>query len=260
MKSHFDIVLETATGFTRAKTYSDGKLETPVAVFSKVNDPDIVVVYIPGGTAALGLASKADKISASVPNAFTWRWLSLWMERGVAVATVDFPTKFYKKGMPPAERSSASRIDTLLNIIGDLRTTYPRATIVGYGHSYGAIEMSLLSQYNVLDKIVVGSGAWNASPDTKDKEAKIFAKPLKDNVDVPFLFVQHEHDQTPKCNINKIKHVMESFDSIVVSGGTPHLGIYGLEPGPHFFSSQENEVAKNIILWLRDKPYSNFIN
>lgn len=260
MKSHFDIVLETATGFTRAKTYSDGKLETPVAVFSKVNDPDIVVVYIPGGTAALGLASKADKISASVPNAFTWRWLSLWMERGVAVATVDFPTKFYKKGMPPVERSSSGRIDTLLNIIGDLRATYPRATIVGYGHSYGAIEMSLLSQYNVLDKIVVGSGAWNASPDTKDKEANVFAKLLKDNVDVPFLFVQHEHDQTPKCNINKIKHMMESHSSIVVSGGLPHLGQYGLDPGPHFFGSQENEVAKNIILWLRDKPYSNFIN
>ena len=105
MKSYFDIVLETATGFQRVKTYHNGKDETPVAVFSKVNDPDIVVVYIPGGTAALGLTSKSKNISASIPDAFTWRWLSLWLERGLAVATVDFPTKFYKKGMPPAERS-----------------------------------------------------------------------------------------------------------------------------------------------------------
>ena len=260
MKTHFDIVLETATGFQRTKTYKDGKIETPVTILSKVNDPDMVVVYIPGGTAALGLASKPNKVSASIPNAFTWRWLSLWLERGVAVATVDFPTKFYKKGMPPAERSSAERIDMLLNIIGDIRESYPRAIIVGYGHSYGAIEMSLLSQYNVLDKIVVGSGAWNASPDTTDKEAKVFARPLGTDLGVPILIVQHEHDLTPKCNIAKVKHMMEHNDSIVVSGGTPHLGEYGLEPGPHFFSSQENEVAKNIILWLRDRPFNKFIN
>jgi hypothetical protein len=260
MKSYFDIVLETATGFQRTKTYKDGKVETPVAVFSKVNDPDIVVVYIPGGTAALGIAFKANKISASIPNAFTWRWLSLWMERGVAVATVDFPTKFYKKGMPPVQRSESGRIDTLLNIIGDLRLSYPRAKIVGYGHSYGAIEMSLLSQYNVLDKIVVGSGTWNASSDTKDKEAKIFAKSLKNNIDTPILLVHHEQDMTPKCNIDKVSAMIEQYDSIIVSGGTPHLGSYGLDPGPHFFTSQENEVAKNIILWLRGSPYTKFIN
>lgn len=260
MKSHFDLVLETATGFQRILTYDNGKDKTPVAVFSKVNDPDIVVVYIPGGTAALGLVSSNDRISASLPDAFTWRWLNLWMERGVAVATVDFPTRYYKKGMPPAERSKDGRIQTLSTIINDLKRTYPRASIVGYGHSYGAIEMSELVRLNLLDKIVVGSGAWNPSPDKKDKEANVCARPLPEEFSTPVLVVQHEQDQTPKCNFHIVEKSVSGVEFIVVSGGLPHIGDYGLEPGPHFFSSQENEVAKNIILWLRNRPYTSFIN
>ncbi len=260
MKSHFDLVLETATGFQRLLTYDNGKDKTPVAVFSKVNDPDIVVVYIPGGTAALGLISKSQGISASIPNAFTWRWLNLWMERGVAIATVDFPTRFYKNGMPPAERLTDSRINTLSRIIDDLKRTYPRASIVGYGHSYGAIEMSEMVRLNLLEKIVVGSGAWNPSPDKKDKEANVCARPLPKEITTPVLLVQHEQDKTPKCNFHAIEKCITGVDFIAVSGGLPHAGIYGLEPGPHFFSSQENEVAKNIILWLRGKPHTTFIN
>src|SRR6266446_10894669 len=113
MRTYFDAAMEVSTGFKRLKPYSNKNQTTVVGLFSKVNDPDVVVVYVPGGVKPLGL--DATHPTTLQPGGFTWRWLPLWLNRGVAVATVDFPKKF-KKEMPPTERVKKERIAALNEI------------------------------------------------------------------------------------------------------------------------------------------------
>src|SRR6266581_5603750 len=296
MKTYFDAAMEASSGFKRLKSYSNKNQTTVVGLFSKVSDPDIVVVYIPGGVKPLGLDATKGPLKKSSPRklrsgnrlsyldsrlrgndvtslnnqsspnlttlqpgGFTWRWLPLWLNRGVAVATVDFPAKF-KKEMPPTERVKKERIDALNEIINDIRSLFPRAIVAGYGHSYGALEMSLLARTKLLDKAIIGSGSWNQSPDKKDPYAKVHVKGFDDTTAaIPTLIVHHEQDKTSKCQIGEAAKIMKMFDSITVSGGIPHLGAPGTDPGPHFFHMQEDEVVRNILLWVRNKQYCHFI-
>lgn len=230
--------------------------DTALGIYSKVSDPDQVILYIPGGVKPLGLLT-GDTLQ---PNGFTWRWLPLWLHRGVALALVDMPERFYKTNMSPDYRREAERIATLHKMIEYLRLRHPNSQISGYGHSYGSLEMSLLSNQKVLDKIVIGSGNWNADPDPTADHANIFVDNLDSKrVKVPLLLVHHIMDSTSKCQYSAVKDFMSKYDSITVSGGLPHLGNPGLDPGPHFFHLQENDVVKNIVLWLRNKNYSKFI-
>jgi hypothetical protein len=127
---------------------------------------------------------------------------------------------------------------------------------MGYGHSYGSLEISELVKRDLFDKAIIGSGTWFAGP--MDARRGIGIKEIYTNR--PLLVVHHTNDETPRCEYSEAKKQMERFDSITVTGGQPHLGSPGRDPGPHFFLSQENEVIKNIINWARDREYSTFID
>lgn len=227
-----------------------------LGIYSKVSDPDQVLLYIPGGVKPLGLFTG----NTLQPNGFTWRWLPLWLNRGITLALVDMPEKFYQTDMSPEYRRNEDRISTICKMIEYLRERYPNAKISGYGHSYGSLEMSVLSKMQVLDSIVIGSGNWNPDPNQSAEHANIFVDELSiDSVKTPLLIVHHVLDNTSKCQYSAAKKFMDKFNSITVQGGMPHLGNPGLEPGPHFFHLQENEVIKNIVSWLRNKKYCKFI-
>lgn len=253
MISYFEAAMQSANGLNEVIELGD----TAVGLYSRVNDPDTVVLYIPGGVKPLGLT--AD--NTLQPNGFTWRWMPLWLQRGVVMAVVDMPKCYYSSEMPPAVRKTQARINGLKEIIQYLRTRYPGARLIGYGHSYGSLEMSLLcSQHNTLDAVVIGSGNWNTDPDKKHRDAKVWVGEFDVKaVTLPLLIVHHVNDMTPKCRYDAVKPIMAQTDSITVSGGMPHLGEPGLEPGPHFFHLQENEVVKNILLWARNQNYSKFL-
>lgn len=253
MISYFEAAVQSASGLNQTVEFGD----TAVGLYSRVNDPDTVVLYIPGGVKPLGLATG----TTLQPNGFTWRWLPLWLQRGVVMAVVDMPKFFYDSEMPPANRQLESRIETLLEIIQYLRSRFPDAQLIGYGHSYGSLEMSLLSnRAESLDGIVIGSGNWNPDPDSSHRDANIYVNDFDPSaVEVPLLIVHHINDLTSKCRYEDAWAVMSKVDSITVAGGIPHLGDPGLDPGPHFFHLQENEVVKHILLWARNKIYSKFI-
>jgi len=229
---------------------------TALGIYSHVSDPDHIVLYIPGGTKPLGLLTG----TTVQPNGFTWRWMPHWLEKGVALATVDMPQEYYENGMSPDLRQKSSRMNTVGEMVKYLRQRFPTARIGGYGHSYGSLEMSVLVTQNLLDSVVIGSGNWNPDPDSKAEHADIYVKSLDvKKLKCPLLIVHHVNDATSKCNYQAAKKYMELVDSITVYGGVPHLGLPGLDPGPHFFHGQESEIVKNIVLWLRNKTYSTIV-
>lgn len=253
MKSFYDNIFAN----TRYKDILEFD-STGLGIFSKISDPDIVVLYIPGGVKPLGLLAE----ESFQPNGFTWRWCNLWLERGVALAILDMPTEFYKNlSMDPMLRLKKERQQVINQVIEYLRKRFPNSCIGGYGHSYGSLEMSrLVSKEDLLDFVIIGSGNWNADPDKKAIHSNIFVKSLSaEDIKTRFCVVHHVNDKTSKCDYNAAKKIMNLTDSITVSGGIEHLGNPGLDPGPHFFTSQENEVIKNLIAWVRNKPYQHFI-
>ena len=229
---------------------------TAVGIYSRVSDPGNIILYIPGGTKPLGLAND----QTLQPNGFTWRWLPLWLQRGTALVIVDMPSEFYSSSMPPSHRLTKDRLDVIGFVIEYIRFRYPNAMLSGYGHSYGSLEMSRLCQQTVLDSVVIGSGNWNPDPNRQDQDATVWVGDLDlALVQTPLLIVHHINDATPKCSYSAVKNYLHAVDNITVSGGMPHLGNPGLDPGPHFFHLQENEVVKNIVAWIRNKEYSKFI-
>lgn len=120
--------------------------------------------------------------------------------------------------------------------------------------------MSRLCQESLLDSVVIGSGNWNPDPNPNAVDAHVWIGELDvDKIQTPLLIVHHINDETPKCNYNATKAYLNIIDGITVHGGMPHLGDPGLDPGPHFFHLQENEVVKNIMAWIRNKDYDKII-
>jgi hypothetical protein len=263
MISYFEAVMKNATVHKQLKYYGTGEARTAVGIFSRTKKADIVMIYVPGGTRPLGLFLDEEEIATTHPDGFTWRAMNLWLNRGVTMVTVDFPKRYFKEmllgstaGMNPAERITEQRIFTIEEIIKDFRAMFPKSKIMGYGHSYGSLEMSELAKRDCLDKTIIGSGTWSA--DMSAENQGIGVNEIYTNR--PLLIVHHTNDETPRCKYSFAKKQMERFDSITVTGGQPHLGLPGFDPGPHFFLSQENEVIKNIINWARDREYSTFID
>jgi len=252
--SYYEAALKSAVSIAQVVDL-DGEF---LGLYSRVSNPDRVIVYVPGGVKCLGLSTPAGTMQ---PNGFTWKWLPLWLHCGAAVAVIDMPPCFYESDMTPRERIKDQRREAIIKAVEYLRQRFPSSDIVGYGHSYGSLEISqLLSQDGVLDAAIVGSGTWGVDQDRDQEDFDICAGDLDPGaIKIPVLIVHHANDQTPKCLYTDVTEIMNKFDSIRVSGGMPHMGNPGLEPGPHFFHMQENEVVKNIVQWLRKKEYSKFI-
>lgn len=256
MKSFLDVLLDL-NYLLRLKKYD----ATPVAFFSSAPKVKTIILYIPGGVKPLGLTLANQKLTSIQPDGFTWKWLPLWLRHKVSIAVVDMPQKYWLgQKMPPTKRAKSKRIKLLTRIINDLREDFPGAKIIGYGHSYGGIEIAELAKKNVLDANIIGSSPWNKSLDVTEEFNKVSIKKLtKKNVKGRTLIVHHKRDMTPKCCYINARRIQSQFDEITVDGGLPHIGLPGLEPGPHFFSGQENEVVRNIFFWIKKRSYSNYI-
>jgi hypothetical protein len=254
MISYFEAAMSVCTGIKKLESYVVDDEETVAGTFSRTADPEIAVIYVQGGTTPLALDAASGEITTRIPGAFVWRWLPLWLNRNVAIVTVDFPRKYAAGEMPPFERTTAPRINTLLEVIARTRKALPGARMIGYGHSYGSLEMSELAKVSSLEKIIIGSGCWNPGLESEAYKDAYIGSLEPADVKMPVLVVQHKHDLTSKCTYAEASKAMGKFNGLGVGGGMPHLGVYGDEPGPHFFLSQENEVVRNIVDWAR-APY-----
>jgi hypothetical protein len=247
VKTFLEAVQQLSTGINELQSYTVNGEDTNLGIYSKVSDPKTIVFYIPGGIVPLGLAMASGKLISRQPEGFTWRLMPLWFNHKIAVAALDFPRKYFNSIMRPAERLSVNRIQTLTHILYDLRLKFPGTKLIGYGHSYGSLEMSELANTTLLDGIIIGSGCYTLGhEDDDDKHAYVSNIESK----VPLLIVHHEDDLTPKCFYPDAKKFMDKYAGITIHNGMPHLGDPGFEPGPHYFLSQENEVIKNIVDWI----------
>lgn len=259
MISYLDAAQKNATAYKLLLEYGRDTDPTRVALFSKVKDPDIIVIHVPGGVKALGLGMSGNNITSFQPDGFTWKLLNLWMNQNIAVATVDFSKKFSVLGseMHPSKRTSEERLSVIEELIGDIRKTFTTSKIVGYGHSYGSLEMSELAKKNLLDKVAIGSGTW-VTIETADGHPSVGINDLETNN--PLLIVHHTDDISPRCDFVEAKKYMDRYEGITVTKGQPNLGNPSSDPGPHFFLSQENEVVRNIIKWARGLYYEKLID
>jgi hypothetical protein len=262
MKTAFKCgILDQPLAIKRLKAYPWENTITNVGFFSKTPNPTVAVLYIPGGVLPVNLRVDNRTMISNGPATFIWHWLPLWLNRNALIAVVCTPSTFVDE-FPPTERTVPPRITVLNHIVSDMRLSFPGTPIMGYGHSYGGLEMATLATHNILDQIVIGSGPWARDIDTTDPFHNIYIKglPITDDT-CPILIVQHALDQTPKCSFMEAVKVMEkTTHGIKVYGGVPHRGHPGFEAGPHFFLTQENEVVRNILRWQAGLDYEKEID
>lgn len=259
MKTYFDASVESASSVTLSYHGQDER--TAMAIFLPKVDFDTVVLYVPGGTSGIGLEYRNGSVISMQNTGFTWLWLPIWLNRGMAVAVVDFPESLRHRTIAPSLRTTKGRIDTLNEMIKHIRDSLPGKKLVGYGHSYGALEIGELAKTDLLDKVAIGSGSLVPNLNPRYPYINGYVQNFnRDTVKVPTLIVHHTNDKTGEYSFEQIRLIMDQFNGIEVSGGIPHLGNPGRDPGPHFFTTQENEVARNIIAWMRDQNYDRYIN
>lgn len=261
--SMFNTLRKLPLAVSTVKSYGNGPNENRVAFFSKTSTPAVVVMYFAGGVMPLGLTAKAGVIYPLNPDAATWKYAILFVNRGVMFVPVDAPLRFVaSKSFHPDNRITSGRLECLKEAIADIRSSYPNSKLVGIGNSHGILEAVNLVKLNLLDKAVMMSGVWNADITEVDELAHVYVSNFgKKDATVPVLVVHHEMDQSGRCSYIEARKVMQEFEGITVTGGIGHQSLpreWG--PGPHFYLTQENEVIRNIVLWLEDKPYSNYID
>jgi hypothetical protein len=240
------------------------KYTSNAAVVSMVDDPDIVIVIFPGGVKSNGFAiDETGQLTATLlPNSLLWLWSIILLQLQCGVVILDPPTQFYATGFPVRFRHSTERATIVHDLLNQTQQLFPKSKIVAYGHSYGGIDIANLAMNGnlILKKVAIGNGTWL---DVPRKNILHNGGHIKDfnsaMVKIPTLILHHINDQNDRCIYDAVKHHTEHVNSIIVSGGIPHIGSPVDDPGPHYWTTQEYSVLKELVNWFRDKPYQKII-
>jgi len=222
-----------------------GKFTNKLIINSKTDEPEYVLLFIPGGT----------KVNHVPFHLVTW-----WVEQKVDVAVFDHTENFVE--MPARFRSSRDRRSMLLDAIEFLADKYKSKNIVCLGHSFGGIEAAHLAMTgnDKIKKVVISNGTWVNDPSAsffcKDGDIRNFNGA---EVSIPTLIVHHANDLTKMCPYSIAEQHMEHLPGITVLNGFPHLGIWETDAGPHFYTGQEAAVFDNIHRWFKDESHSKYI-
>jgi hypothetical protein len=233
--------------------------KTAVCILSRVENPDVVVVYAYGGLVPHhfyktenGTVSDSTGPGTSMNRQFTWEWLDLWLDQNVAIAILDVPDYFNAHGYPWVSsfyRLSKDRVRESKQCIELVKQRFPEASVNWFGLSYGALDSAMISlEHTDLKKIISASGTWYERPDIDlhHQGARLTWYDVEKSTK-PVLIVMHEKEVH-----NYVKTQMSKTESITVTNDVS-------EEDGHFFRQRQVEVITAMCNWLRDKPIPKII-
>ena len=231
--------------------------KTAVCILSRVANPDTVVVYTYGGLNPhhFKYNNQGEIIDNTInfPQ-FTWEWMELWLDQGVAVAIFDVPDYFviplYNiSWVSSFYRLTNDRGNEAIQLLDMLVAQFPSAKINWFGISYGALDAAMIGDRDSpLYKIVSASATWNRNTefDEYHQGARL------NHYDVttskkPVLIIMHEKEVCSHA-----RDQMTKTDSLLVTNDV------SAEDG-HFFRGRQSQVVQAICDWFRDKPIPKVI-
>lgn len=218
-------------------------------------DHQMVLLVFPGGGGDVGFENRGDRVVTRNPYLFS-RQRDLLERPGVAIAVIEAPSD--QLNMDSEFRRSAQHFADMTAVALDLKSRFPRASLVLLGHSRGTVSAAYVAKAlgDRVSAVILISGFYERSPGWGPGLSEFEFDALK----VPLLIVHHVKDRCPSNRFGPAQRLAERFPSIVVDGPDENRPDRPCAPGTnHWIAGREKETIAEIFKWIDGKTWSRLI-
>ena len=219
------------------------------------SDPQVVLLFFPGGGGNVGFESMGGKVVASTAYLFS-RQRDLLERPEVAVAVIAAPSD--QPDMDSEFRRSTKHFEDMTAVVRDLTSRYPKARLVLLGHSRGTVSAAYVAQVlgHRIAAVILMSGFYDRDPRRGVGLSEFNFDALKP----PLLIVHHVKDMCPGNLFGPAQKLTERFSAIVVDGPDETRPDQPCAPGTnHWFARREKETIDQVFNWIQGKAWSRLI-
>ena len=224
-------------------------------------NPDTVVLLLPGGSGNVGLGMKDGRAEAARPHIFS-RQREVFPQPQFAIVVVDAPSDV--KDMSQEFRLSDRHSADMAAVLLEIRTRFPNSKIAVLGHSRGTVSAGYISRRmgERIGALILFSGVYRASkldpliPSSGPGLSELDLGSLK----APTLIIHNTKDACPAAPFKAAEELSGRPAMIAVNGGDEANTGSPCGPGTnHWFVGMERVVGGEVVNWLLGKAWSQTV-